>query len=104
MADKWRGNETGHYRPHTPDGKQTGIKIMNQIEAQKKIIEAIKANPENVIAKALAFNPSIKDIVSDAQFEPVTLEDVADIACRLACNGSDNGKTIFNMLNFADTL
>ena len=77
---------------------------MNQVEAQKKILEAIKANPENVIAKAIAFNPSITYFVSEVQFAPRTMENVAAIACGLACNGSDNGKTIFNLLNFADTL
>ena len=84
---------------------------MNQIEAQKKIIESIKANPENVIAKALAFNPSMStyrvafaNVVSAAKLAPCALEVIAYIACRSACNGSDNGKTIWNLLKFADTL
>ena len=77
---------------------------MNQVEAQKKIIEAIKANPENVIAKAIAFNPSISDDIRSARLAEWGIDGIAARACRVACKGSDNGKTIFNLLNFADTL
>jgi len=72
--------------------------------AQAKITEAINANPENVIAKAIAFSPKTAQIVDEVRKAPGTLAGVAAAALKDALRGKTNEETIANMIKFSNDL
>lgn len=72
--------------------------------AQEKISEAIKVNPENVISKAIAFNPATASIVEAVRKAPGSLAGVAAAALKDALRGKTNEETIANMVKFSNEL
>lgn len=74
------------------------------MNAQQAMMNAMTANPEHVIAKAIEFRPSIASIVAETRKAPGTILGVAAIACRYALQGADKDETIANMNKFIETL
>ena len=70
---------------------------MSNTEMQSKISAAIKADAENVITKAISFNPSVAAVVADTRKAPGKIEGVAAIALRYALRGANNAETVANM-------
>lgn len=78
--------------------------MSTQAQAQAKIAEAIKNNPEIVISAALELKPSIKSEIDALRKADGTLQGVAAIACKSALRGKTNEETIENMVSFAKLL
>lgn len=74
------------------------------MSAQQAMIAAINADAENVIAKAIAFRPSIASIVAETRKAQGPISGVAAVACRYALKGADAAETMANMDAFVATL
>ncbi len=73
-------------------------------DAQAKISEAIKTNPEMVISKAIAFNPQTAAIVNDCRKVSGPASGVAASALKYALRGKTNDITAANIIKFASGL